>query len=104
MKRLSSIWEILVKLSNSRRSSMPVFMDIHRGVEGLTAQAVAGAHQKDLEIQRSHGVDYQHYWFDEASGTVFCLVEAPSKEAAIKVHKEAHGLMPDEIIEVKQGA
>lgn len=83
---------------------MPQFMDVHKNVPGLTAEAVAGAHQKDLEVQEKHGVKYQRYWFDEASGTVFCLVEAPNKEAAEAVHREAHGLIADEIIEVKEGS
>lgn len=83
---------------------MPLFMDVHNGVEGLTAEAVAGAHQKDLEVQEAHGVNYLKYWFDEGSGKVFCLVEAPSAEAAITVHREAHGLLPDEITEVQEGS
>lgn len=82
---------------------MPLYMDIHHHVEGLTAEAVAGAHEKDLEIQQKHGVKYLKYWFDEGTGKVFCLVEAPSKEAAEAVHREAHGLLADEIIEVKEG-
>jgi hypothetical protein len=82
---------------------MPLYMDIHRGVEGLTAEAVAGAHQKDLEVQKKHGVKYLSYWFNEDDGTVFCLSEAPSKEAADAVHREGHGLVADEIIEVKRG-
>ena len=83
---------------------MPLFMDVHRNVEGLTAEAVAEAHKKDLEIQDEHGVKYHRYWFDEESGTVFCLAEAPSKEAAETVHREAHGLVADEIIEVQEGS
>jgi hypothetical protein len=43
------------------------------------------------------------YWYDEGSGRVFCLVNAPNKEAAVSVHREAHGLLADEIIEVKEG-
>jgi hypothetical protein len=82
---------------------MPLYMDIHRGVEGLTAEVVAGAHQKDLDVQKKHGVKYLSYWFNEDDGTVFCLSEAPSKEAADAVHREAHGLVADEIIEVKRG-
>ncbi len=82
---------------------MALFMDVHKGVDGLTAQAVAEAHKKDLEKQGKHGVKYLKYWFNEKDGTVFCLSEAPNKEAALKVHKEAHGLMPDDIIEVKEG-
>ena len=83
---------------------MPLFMDVHNKVDGLTAQAVAGAHKKDLEIQDAHGVNYLKYWFDEGSGKVFCLVEAPSAEAAVTVHREAHGLLPDEITEVQEGS
>ena len=83
---------------------MPLYMDVHHHVEGLTAEAVAGAHQKDLETQDRHGVNYLKYWFDEGSGKVFCLVEAPIKEAAMAVHREAHGLVADEITEVKEGA
>jgi hypothetical protein len=82
---------------------MPLFMDIHKHVPGLTAEAVAGAHAKDLEIQKKHGVKYIRYWFDDKAGKVFCLVEAPNKEAAAAVHREAHGLLADEIIEVKEG-
>ncbi len=82
---------------------MPLFMDVHHGVEGLTADAVAGAHKKDLDEQAKHGVKYLKYWFNEDTGTVFCLSEAPDREAALTVHREAHGLMPDEIIEVQEG-
>ena len=82
---------------------MSLYMDIHKGIDGLTAGAVAGAHEKDLEVQRKYGVKYLKYWFNEADGTVFCLCEAPSKEAAEAVHREAHGLVADEIIEVKEG-
>jgi uncharacterized protein YcfL len=80
-----------------------LYMDIHKNVEGLTAEAVIGAHKADLEVQKKHGVNYVDYWYDTESGTVFCLVEAPSKEAAALVHQEAHGLVADEIIEVAQG-
>ena len=50
------------------------------------------------------GVDYQHYWVDEAAGKLFCLVEAPSREAAMAVHREAHGLVAETLYEVEQGA
>lgn len=81
---------------------MPLFMDVHHHIDGLTADAVAGAHERDLEVQVKYGVNYLKYWFDEGTGKVFCLVEAPTKEAAIAVHREAHGLVPDEITEVRQ--
>jgi len=83
---------------------MPLVVDVHHHGEGLTAEAVAQAHQADLATQEKYGVTYQKYWFDEGSGKVFCLVEAPDKEAAIAVHREAHGLVADEITEVKEGA
>jgi hypothetical protein len=87
----------------SVESSGHLYMDIHRNVDGLTAEAVTGAHQKDLEVQEKYGVNYLKYWYDEESGTVFCLVNAPSKEAAAAVHKEAHGLVAEEIIKVAEG-
>ena len=83
---------------------MPLFLDIHKHVPGLTAEAVKGAHAKDVEIQKKHGVKYLKYWYDDKAGKVFCLVEAPNKEAAAAVHREGHGLMADEIIEVKEGS
>jgi hypothetical protein len=83
---------------------VPLFLDIHHHIDGLTAEAVAGAHQADLNTQGKYGVKYLRYWFDEGSGKVFCLIEAPNKEAAIAVHKEAHGLLADELIEVKEGS
>ena len=87
-----------------RIGQMPMFMDHHRHVEGLSAEAVADAHRKDEEIQDEYGVRYLKYWFNEKTGEVFCLVEAPNKEAAEAVHREAHGLVADEITEVEEGA
>lgn len=83
---------------------MPLFMDVHHKVDGLTAEAVAGAHARDLEVQKKYDVNYLQYWFDEGSGKVFCLVEAPNAEAAHAVHREAHGLVADDITEVRAGA
>lgn len=83
---------------------MPLYMDIHKNVDGLTAEGLAEAHQKDLEVQGKHGVKYLKYWYNETERTVFCLCEAPSKEAAAAVHREAHGLVADEVIEIKEGS
>jgi len=77
-------------------------MDVHRKVDGATADAVAQAHRKDLETQKQYGVNYRKYWLDESTGTIFCLVEAPDKESADRVHREAHGLTADEIHEVTE--
>ncbi len=82
---------------------MPLYMDIHTKLKGLTAEAVAEAHRKDLQIQARYGVEYLRYWFSEEAEIVFCLCRAPSVEAADRVHREAHGLVADEIIEVAEG-
>ena len=83
---------------------MALFMDSHDYVEGLTAGAVGEAHQRDLDVQSKYGVRYLRYWFDEGSGKVFCLVEAPDAAAAAAVHREAHGLLADHITPVQEGA
>ena len=82
---------------------MPLYMDCHNHIEGLTADAVAGAHERDLAVQDKHGVKYLKYWFDEGSGKVFCLVDAPNEEAANAVHREAHGLVADSLTKVREG-
>ena len=82
---------------------MALFMDVHNKVDGLTAEAVGRAHKRDLEVQNKYGVEYQRYWFDEDSGKVFCLVDAPDAETAARVHREAHGLEADQLIPVQEG-
>lgn len=81
---------------------MPLFMDMHNMEGGVSAEDVAKAHQADLETQQKHGVEYKKYWVDEKAGKIFCLVEAPDAEAANRVHREAHGLVADEIYEVSE--
>jgi len=83
---------------------MPLYLDRHENLEGLTAEAAREAHAKDVAVQDKHGVKYLRYWFDEKTGKAFCLVEAPSAEAAAAVHREAHGLVADEIVEVSEGS
>jgi hypothetical protein len=83
---------------------MPLYLDIHNKIDGLTGDAVASAHEQDLRVQHKYGVSYLRYWYDEGTGKVFCLVEAPSREAAAAVHREAHGLVADEIVEVQEGS
>ena len=82
---------------------MPLYMDVHNIEGGVSAKDVAEAHMKDLEVQGDHGVNYKSYWVDEEAGKVFCLVEAPNAEAAHTVHRQAHGLVADEIYEVSEG-
>ena len=81
---------------------MPLYMDEHRHVKGVTKQAVADAHAKDLAVQGKYGVNYRSYWVREKSEAIYCLVEAPNPEAAARVHREAHGLVADEIHEVSE--
>jgi hypothetical protein len=81
---------------------MGLFMDVHTIEGGVSVSDVAAAHEKDLATQGAHGVSYRRYWVDEAAGKIFCLVEAPSAEAANTVHREAHGLVADEIFPVSE--
>lgn len=81
---------------------MALFMDVHDIEGGVAAQDVAKAHEADLAVQGAHGVQYLRYWVDEQAGKIFCLVDAPDAEAANTVHREAHGLVADEIYPVSE--
>ncbi|MFT5223254.1 MAG: hypothetical protein ACI867_001569 [Glaciecola sp.] len=83
---------------------MPMFMDVHTLEGGVAAADVAKAHQADLETQGKHGVNYLKYWVDEEAGKIFCLVDAPDADTAHAVHREAHGLVADEIYPVSEHA
>jgi len=82
---------------------MATYLDIH-DIPGVKAVDVVGAHAADVRVQAKYGVDYTHYWVDEEAGKVFCLVEAPDRDAATRVHQEAHGLVAHTLHEVQQGA
>ena len=82
---------------------MPTYLDTHKHIPGLTAAALADAHERDVQVGPKYGVRYVRYWFDEATGRVYCLVEAPSPELAAQVHREAHGLEADELVPVQEG-
>ena len=81
---------------------MPTYIDIH-DLPGVKASDVVGAHAADVRVQDAYGVNYKHYWVDEEAGKVFCLVDAPDRDAAIRVHREAHGLVADSIHPVVEG-
>jgi hypothetical protein len=83
---------------------MPLYMDIHSLGESVTADDVAKAHLADLQTQEKYDVRYLRYWVNEDRGKIFCLVEAPTPEAANAVHREAHGLVADEVVEVQEGS
>lgn len=80
------------------------FLDVHNlGPGNVTAAAVAGAHEKDLKVEKKYGVNFINYWVDTDNGTIFCLSQAPDSNAIIQTHKEAHGLLPAYVLPVKQG-
>jgi hypothetical protein len=81
---------------------MPLFMDVHHIEGGVSEADVAQAHARDLETQAAYGVEYKRYWVDEGNGTIFCLVQAENAELANTVHREAHGLVADEIYPVSE--
>jgi class 3 adenylate cyclase len=74
-------------------------MDRHY-IEGATRHAVADAHQKDLALQDKYHVKFLTYWFDEMRCTAFCLIDAPNRETIETAHNEAHGSVPNEVLEV----
>jgi len=80
---------------------MPTYMDIHEIPGGVTAEDVAKAHAQDVEVQGKYGVSYHKYWVNEKAGKIFCLCHAPNAEAAGQVHREAHGLVAEKIIQVE---
>jgi hypothetical protein len=82
---------------------MPLYMDIHEIAGGVSIDDVAKAHHADLQTEGAHDVHYLKYWVDEGAGRIFCLVDAPSADAANTVHREAHGLVADSIFEVSEG-
>jgi hypothetical protein len=80
----------------------PLYLDVHE-LGTVTAKDVAGAHEKDLAVEKSHDVNFINYWVDEKQGVVMCLSEAPDSNAVIATHKQAHGLLPAYVLRVKQG-
>ena len=89
-------------LMTERNKQMALFMDVHNVEGGVSAADVAGAHEADLATQGAYGVNYMRYWVDQEAGKIFCLVDAPDAEAANTVHRQAHGLVADEIYPVSE--
>ena len=86
------------------RGKRNLYLDIHYlGAGKVTAKDVAGAHQKDLAVQKKYGVNLINYWVDEKEGIVMCLAQAKDSMDLVKTHKEAHGLLPAQVMKVKQG-
>jgi hypothetical protein len=82
---------------------MPLYLDVHTVGGSVAAADVAKAHLADLQTQGRYDVRYLRYWVDEQQGKIFCLVEAPSADAAAAVHREAHGLVAGEVFQVQEG-
>jgi class 3 adenylate cyclase len=80
---------------------MPLYMDIHEVPGGVSAEDVAKAHAEDVKIEDNYGVHYHKYWVNEKAGKIFCLCHAPNAEAAIQVHRKAHGMVADKVIEIQ---
>ncbi len=80
---------------------MPSYMDIHEIPGGVSAEDVAKAHAEDVKLQDKYGVTYHKYWVNEKAGKIFCLCHAPNAEAAKQVHREAHGMVAEKVIQVE---
>lgn len=87
---------------NEKAPAAQLYMDVHE-LDSVTMADVATAHEQDLAVQEKHGVRSINYWVDPDSGDIFCLSEAASAAAVLDTHREAHGLVSDEIMEVQQG-
>jgi hypothetical protein len=100
----SRIYQVTSDSESTTIDGEQFFLDIHvLGAGNVSAAAVAGAHEKDLATEKKYGVNFIDYWVDVQSGTIFCLSQAPNSNAIIQTHKEAHGLLPTYIYNVKQG-
>jgi hypothetical protein len=98
------IYEVTEGPEAALKGNKNLFLDVHYfGAGNVTPQAVAAAHEKDLATQKKYGANFINYWVDEKEGVVMCLVQAKDSTALIQTHKEAHGLLPAAISEVKQG-
>jgi len=99
-----SIREVSGGLESTSNLNAPLFLDVHHLGEGkVSAKAVAKAHKRDLAVQSKYNANFVNYWFDKKAGTVMCLVQAKDSAAIANIHKEAHGLLPNEVHKVKEG-
>jgi hypothetical protein len=98
------IYQVTDGMEASVKDKRNLFLDIHYlGSGNVSAKDVAEAHKKDLAVQYKHGVNFINYWVDEKEGIVMCLSEAKDSTSIIQTHKEAHGLLPNVVMKVKQG-
>ena len=98
------IYEVTAGKEELIKGADNLYLDRHElGAGHVTAKDVAEAHKKDLAVEKKYGVNLINYWVDEKNGTVMCLAQAPDSAALINTHKEAHGLIPLSVVQVKQG-
>lgn len=99
-----NVYEVTDGIEEQPQGNKEMFMDVHRlGAGKVTSEDVAAAHEKDLAVQDTHGVHFINYWVDPRTGDVFCLSEAENADDVIATHRDAHGLISDEIALVTQG-
>jgi len=100
----AEIYPVVAGKASAYTGNGNLYLDVHDlGPGNVTPEAVAEAHQKDLNTEDKYHVNFVNYWVDQKSGKVFCLAEAPNADAVIKTHTEAHGLVPSEVLKVTQG-
>ena len=98
------IYKVTDGIPSTATNEKNYFLDVHYfGAGNVTAKDVAGAHQKDLAVEKKYGVNFINYWVDEKNGMVMCLSQAKDSNAVIQTHKEAHGLLPAYVLKVKEG-
>jgi uncharacterized protein DUF4242 len=89
---------------DAERCAKQLFIDVHElSPGGVSPEAVAEAHAKDLAVQGSHGVEFEKYWVDEEAGLVYCLSRAPNAASVVSTHRDAHGLLPATVLPVSEG-
>jgi len=99
-----NVYEVDGGTEEAATGQSTLFLDRHQlGAGKVTPEDVAAAHEKDLAVQDAYGVNFINYWVDPRTGDVFCLSEAANADAVIATHRDAHGLISDEISEVTQG-
>ena len=98
------IYKVTGGIPSTATGEKNYFLDVHYlGAGNVTVKDVAGAHEKDLAVEKKYDVNFINYWVDEKNGVVMCLSQAKDSNAVIQTHKEAHGLLPAYVLKVKEG-
>src|SRR5688572_21421767 len=96
--------ETAATASTPVKDDIELYIDVHNLEPGkVTFDAVMDAHRKDLATQGKYGVQFHKFWVDEEKGKVYCLSSAANAEAVSNTHKEAHGLLPISVHQVRDG-